>query len=273
MAAFSAGGAGGSVGDYEPQRKSTDVHWLAVFSGFGVFCLFFLILAFSEGSPARLTRGINYQGKNCGIDASVRHLPYLYVPLDPRESYATLMLDDARCVESCPTEEDVEAGKTIPVPVRETEIDSGGRNSALTVQYMLQSPAYAATVMAGAYCVPLDTSLRSQMAPILNGSFRQAQIALGSFRASWWCVVGYTFLAGIFSAGFAMMLRLSPGVVLGVGAIWTICLAIVAGAQLVKSGLGGVLDPDKGSFYSLDYSWALFVSCPEGGAGWRDPCT
>ncbi|PFH33872.1 hypothetical protein BESB_080880 [Besnoitia besnoiti] len=244
--------------DYELQRKKTDLHWFFVFSGFAAFCLCFLLLAFSEGSPARLTRGLNYQGKTCGVDASVRALPYLYVPLDPRERYASLMLDDARCVAECPREQDVEAGKTVPVPIRETETDPS-RSSAITVQFALQSPAYATTLMAGAYCVPLDTSLRTQIGTILNSHFRQVQVALGSFRSAWWCVAGYTILAALFAAGFSILLRLSPGVVLGVAAVWALCLSAVAGGYLVANGLSGVLDPDKGNFYSLDYSWALFV--------------
>ncbi|KFG56706.1 plasma-membrane choline transporter [Toxoplasma gondii RUB] len=241
-----------------PQRKSTDVHWLLAFAGLACVTFFFLLLAFAEGSPSRLTRGLNYQGKTCGVDGSVRDLPFLYVPLDPRERYASLMVDDARCVSQCPSEQDVEAGKTIPVPVRETDTDPN-RSSSITVQFALQSPAYAATLMAGAYCVPLDTSLRQQMGAVLNSHFRQIQVALGSFRAAWGCVFGYTILAAFFAAALAFLLRLSPGVVLGATAVWTICLAVVAGASLVSTGLSGVLDPDKGNFYALDYSWALLV--------------
>lgn len=244
--------------DIEPKRKVTDQNWLAAFSAFFLFCLFFVLLAITEGSPARLYKGINYQGKTCGVDPEVRDLPYLYFPLDPRESFASIMLQDGRCVAKCPTEEGVENGMTIPVPVRETTIDSS-KTSAMTVEFLLLSPAYAGTLMADAYCIPLDPSLRAQLAPALNSTFRQMQLAIGSFFCAWGTVSGYLILAIIFSLAFSASVRVAPGLVLGVAALSSIVLSFIAGGSLIRSGFNGVLDQDKGSFYSLDYTWAMFV--------------
>lgn len=244
--------------DIEPKRRVTDRNWLAVLAGFFVFCALFVLLAITEGSPARLYKGMNYQGKTCGVDPEVRDLPYLYFPLDPRESFASIMLQDGRCVAKCPTEEDVENGMTIPTPVRETSIDSS-KTSALTVEFLLLSPAYAGTLMADAYCIPLDPSLRSQLAPALNGTFRQMQMAIGSFICAWGTIFGYLLLAIIISLAFSVSVRAAPGIVLGVSALSTIVLSFIAGGSLITSGFYGVLDQDKGSFYSLDYTWAMFV--------------
>lgn len=243
----------------EPKRRVTDRNWLAAFSCFLLFCFSLLLLAFSEGSPARLYRGMNYQGKTCGVDPEVADLPYLYYPLDPRETFASVMLGDGRCVAHCPTEEDVEGGMTISTPVRETTVDSS-KTSAVTVEFLLLSPAYASTLMADAYCIPLDPSLRSQLAPALNGTFRQMQLAVGSFCCCWGTVVGYLVLALVMSLAYAASVRAAPGLVLGVAALSSILLSFIAGGCLIRSGFNGVLDHDKGSFYSLDYTWAMFVS-------------
>lgn len=243
----------------EPKRRVTDQNWLVAFSVFMLFCSFFVMLAFTEGSPARLYKGMNYQGKTCGVDPEVRDLPYLYYPLDPRESFASIMISDARCVAKCPTEEDVENGLTIPTPIRETSIDSA-RTSAITAEYLLLSPAYAATLMADAYCIPLDPSLRSQLVPALNNTFRQMQFAIGSFVNSWGCVFGYLFLAVFVSIIFSASMRLSPGLLFGSAAAGSIGLAFLAGGVLIRSGFSGVLDQDKGNFFSLDYTLAMFVS-------------
>ncbi|KAL8447531.1 hypothetical protein Emed_004319 [Eimeria media] len=243
--------------DVEPKRRVTDRNWMVAFGSFLLFSLFFVLLAFTEGSPARLYKGMNYQGKTCGVDPEVRDLPYLYFPLDPRESFASLMLRDGRCVAKCPTEEDVENGLTIPVPVRETTVDSS-KTSALTVEFVLLSPAYASTLMADAYCIPVDSSLLSQIAPALNGTFRQMQLAVGSFVCAGGTVFGYLLLAVVFSLVFAASIRISPGLVLGAAAASSILLSFVAGGSLIKSGFRGVFDQAKGSFYSLDYTWAMF---------------
>ena len=237
----------------EPKRRVTDQNWLAFFSAFMLFCLFFVVLAFTEGSPSRLYKGMNYQGKTCGVDPEVRDLPYLYFPLDPREAFASIMINDGRCVAKCPTEEDVENGLTIPTPIRETSIDAA-RTSAITAEYLLLSPAYAATLMADAYCIPLDPSLRSQLVPALNNTSRQLQFAVGSFVNSWGCVFGYLFLAVFVSLAFSASIRLAPGLLFGVAAAGSIGLAFLAGGSLIKNGFSGVLDQDKGNFYSLDYA-------------------
>ncbi|CDJ41678.1 hypothetical protein, conserved [Eimeria tenella] len=244
--------------DAEPKRRVTDQNWLGAFSAFLLFCLFFVVLALTEGSPSRLFKGMNYQGKTCGVDPEVRDLPYLYFPLDPRESFASIMLNDGRCVAKCPTEEDVEGGLTIPTPIRETSIDPS-KTSAMTVEYLLLSPAYAATLMADAYCIPLDPSLRSQLSPALNNTFRQVQLAIGSFYSAWGTIFGYLIFAVFTSLAFSASIRLSPGLVLGSAAISSIVLSFAAGGLLIKSGFTGVLDQDKGSFYSLDYTLAMFI--------------
>ncbi|OEH80165.1 hypothetical protein cyc_00245 [Cyclospora cayetanensis] len=242
----------------EPKRRVTDRNWLAVFAAFLLFCLCFVLVALTEGSPARLYKGMNYQGKACGVDEAVKDLPYLYFPLDPRESFASIMLQDGRCVAKCPTEEDVENGVAIPVPVRETTVDTS-KTSAMTVEFLLLSPAYASTLMADAYCIPLDPSLRSQLAPALNSTFRQLQLAIGSFFCAGGSVFGYLVLAVIFSLAFAASVRAAPGFVLGGAAVSTIALAFISGGSLIKSGFNGVLDQDKGSFYSFDYTLAMIV--------------
>ncbi|CDI85073.1 hypothetical protein, conserved [Eimeria praecox] len=244
--------------DAEPKRRVTDHNWFLAFVAFMLLCSFFVLLAFTEGSPARLYKGMNYQGKTCGVDPEVRDLPYLYFPLDPRESFASIMTSDARCVAKCPTQEDVDNGLTIPTPMRETSID-GSKTSVVTAEYLLLSPAYASTLMADAYCIPLDPSLRSQLVPVLNNTFRQLQFAIGSFVNSWGCVFGYLLLAVFFSIIFSASIRLSPGLLFGSAAAGSIGLAFLAGGVLIKSGFSGVLDQDKGNFYSLDYALAMFV--------------
>ncbi|KAL8425635.1 hypothetical protein Efla_003355 [Eimeria flavescens] len=243
--------------EVEPKRRVTDRNWLVLFASFLLLCLFFVLIALTEGSPSRLYRGMNYQGKTCGVDAEVKDLPYLYFPLDPRESFASLMLRDGRCVAKCPTEEDVENGMTIPAPVRETTVDPS-KTSAMTVEFLLLSPAYSATLIADAFCVPVDASLRAQMAPALNGTFRQMQFAVGSLYTAGGTVFGYLLLSVVLSFAFAVCTRASPRVLLAVAAVSSILLSFVAGGNLIKSGFRGVFDSDKGSFYSLDYTWAMF---------------
>ncbi|CDJ52092.1 hypothetical protein, conserved [Eimeria brunetti] len=257
-AADSNSAEGTQSAENEPKRRVTDHNWFVSFAVFMAFCFLFVVLAFTEGSPARLYKGMNYQGKTCGVDPEVRDLPYLYYPLDPRESFASIMISDARCVAKCPTEEDVENGLTIPTPIRETSVDAS-RTSALTAEYLLLSPAYAATLMADAYCIPLDPSLRSQIVPALNNTFRQLQFATGSFVNSWGCVFGYLFLAVLISLVFSASIRLAPGLLFGSAAAGSIGLAFFAGGVLIKSGFSGVLDQDKGNFYSLDYALAMFA--------------
>lgn len=242
-----------------PERKVTDRHWLLAISAFMSLCVVFAITALTEGNPSRLNRGMNYQGKTCGVDPEVRDLPYLYFPLDPRESFASIMLNDGRCIERCPTEQDVENGLTVPIPVRETTVDSE-KTSAVTVEFLLQSPAYASSVMADAYCIPLEPSLRTQMSSAFTGTLRQLQMAVGSFASASGPLVGYLMLSVILSFLFAQSIKSSPGTVLMTSVVASILLCFFAGGRLISSGFNGILDRDRGSFYYLDYTWAMFVS-------------
>lgn len=63
------------------RRHPTDVCCLFLFGGFWVV-LSWLVLSSLSGSssPVRLTAGIDWMGRACGLDKGVEHLPYLYWP-------------------------------------------------------------------------------------------------------------------------------------------------------------------------------------------------
>ncbi|KAL8454677.1 hypothetical protein Emag_001385 [Eimeria magna] len=62
------------------KRQPTDVWCLSLFGFCWILLLWLVGSSLHGASPQRLTAGIDWLGRVCGVDAGVQHLPYLYWP-------------------------------------------------------------------------------------------------------------------------------------------------------------------------------------------------
>lgn len=61
-------------------RAPTDMAFLIVFCGAWLMLLIVVSPSVKSYSPLRLISGIDWQGRTCGYDSGVEHLPYVYWP-------------------------------------------------------------------------------------------------------------------------------------------------------------------------------------------------
>lgn len=89
-------------------RYSTDVCCLFLFGGCWVILAWLVLSSLSNSSPLRLTAGIDWKGRVCGLDEGVENLPYLYWPSKvPPQVTTDTELDSCSllpvCTSACPT--------------------------------------------------------------------------------------------------------------------------------------------------------------------------
>lgn len=150
------------------ERKVTDGRALLVFVGYLGVAGYVAFLAFLYGSSGRLNHAVNYHGGVCGVSPGLTQYPYLYYPLDPASSQQHLLASARKCVQTCPTADDVNANKVVPILRSQVERSPKG-TSAVLLEYTVNSPVYASTPFAGRLCIPSDPSLAAVLGRILLG--------------------------------------------------------------------------------------------------------
>eukprot|EP00914_Ancora_sagittata_P017159 GHVO01033857.1.p1 GENE.GHVO01033857.1~~GHVO01033857.1.p1 ORF type:complete len:683 (-),score=10.83 GHVO01033857.1:116-2164(-) len=240
-------------------RSMTDSGCFVIFAvflaGMGIVALYSLM----HGEPARLYKGVNFNGKTCGYHAGVQQLPYLYYPLDPSNSNSmTLLVEDGRCVKFCPSSEDVKAGRTIPVTKRHTEPGKDG-GSVLTVEYNLHTPAYSSEIVGNALCLPKESRLRAQAAHAFGIRWRQIAFAIGSMSAAFPVMISYAVVGVAVAIGITSLLQWIPSLVLWVSSIYLVCTMIGGGISLMHFGNRGLIHDIGATIFMLNYRWTVII--------------
>jgi hypothetical protein len=172
------GSSAGSDEDFSPEaggimkRRCTDVAWLLVFGVF-LWCQGYIaVRGFREGNLDKLTRGLDWKGRLCGVDPNVSGKPLLYwcgngslqtfevggqsgepVQITVPES---LDLETPICVEKCPRDSE----ELVYCPTTATvSKDITGEPPELTmvttiVQEVAGQAAYPTVVAGGRLCLP-----------------------------------------------------------------------------------------------------------------------
>ena len=99
-------------------RGCTDLCGLIMFIVAVVLLAGLAVTAYQEGEVARLYKGINYNGRLCGLDHPVEAKPYLFWPKSP--SSGDIDPSTPLCVKKCPTEDDANKAVTVNYPERTT---------------------------------------------------------------------------------------------------------------------------------------------------------
>eukprot|EP00930_Biecheleria_cincta_P016319 TRINITY_DN1331_c0_g1_i1.p1 TRINITY_DN1331_c0_g1~~TRINITY_DN1331_c0_g1_i1.p1 ORF type:complete len:873 (+),score=110.36 TRINITY_DN1331_c0_g1_i1:41-2659(+) len=202
-------------------RRCTDLVCVVIFIVWWVGILIFLTVVKNkeiDGRPysdiRRLTHGMDYQARLCGVDAEVQNLPYLFwcrtsaTDTDFSTAPTALNLKHPVCVSECPYMPAGAANETGPSQVECLLPESGtGTNGAIQPQanvpasqlgnvqnYFLMfwqrtayTTPYNTSLLTGRYCLPIDRTLKaavlSSSGPL--NSFQRLYKSIGSFQDCW----------------------------------------------------------------------------------------
>lgn len=202
-------------------RRCTDLACCFVFLIYLLFCLTFLTASWHHGNVGRLTHGVDFYGRTCGVDAGVENAPFLYWCRQDPESVGVptvVDLDRPSCVAYCP---ETETPTSTPVQCLlrdkhdKQELTQQQLGNVRTMVFEMQesiveTAPYVTHPRGGRYCIPKDPKLEDI---VLNDnralgplSARRWLTMLGTLSHVYWVlllsavltsILGYTFLYGI----------------------------------------------------------------------------
>eukprot|EP00916_Digyalum_oweni_P016386 GHVL01026873.1.p1 GENE.GHVL01026873.1~~GHVL01026873.1.p1 ORF type:complete len:269 (+),score=23.97 GHVL01026873.1:153-959(+) len=222
------------IEDTTEDRRCTDIPCCLIFLAFIGVLLYVLAIGASEGNPGRLYRGINYNGKVCGVDFGVIDKPYLFWPTSPDPPFE-VDLDTPVCISSCPTQEDVDAGMTVNYPSRKT-ISNDDTHTITTAVDSTPVAVYASKPFLHSYCEPLNTNLAHHVTKGASSHFRQFQEAMAGVGTAWPVLVGALGVTILLCFIYGSMLRFCVGaLVITVSIVSTVSLFLI-GIGLIEAG-------------------------------------
>uniref|UniRef100_A0A0G4I7C8 Choline transporter-like protein n=1 Tax=Chromera velia CCMP2878 TaxID=1169474 RepID=A0A0G4I7C8_9ALVE len=233
-------------------RSITDAWALGLFAAMVVGILWASIHGFMGGNPARLYKGVNFQGKVCGVDAGLTDRPFVFFPLDAESP--TVNIQKGLCVARCFTQADAENGVTVKVPwaVEGAEADVSTGTTA--------TPVYATSLVADAYCIPEKGSEQTPVLEQLSSAFTQLQMGIGSLSQSWFIlVVAFVWSLGL-SFCFVYFLSVGPEWIFHLFFGLTELFLVVLGVGGVVAGTTDLLNPLKfSSMTSVADFWFILL--------------
>lgn len=196
-------------------RRVSDLPCCFIFLLFGLLCLTLVFNAFQHGNMGRLTHGVDYYGRVCGVDAGVENMPFLFwCRADPASTLepAGLDLDRPSCVPYCP----VSIGGNVSIPCLQPHkhnsdlvtAEQFGNKKTLVFEMqesIVETAPYATRPRGGRYCIPTDPALAdvvlSDNRALGLFSSNRALTLLGTLGHLWW-LLALCCLVSIFM-GFA----------------------------------------------------------------------
>lgn len=197
--------------------KPLDGGWCIAFIVYLIGCGGIVAYGIWKGDPRRLTHGIDYYGRLCGVDAGVEKTPYLYYCGSkysasgfPRQ----IDLESPSCVDRCPNTTAEYIPCIMPMETKTIPSMGPGQMSAtnpkadvietiqeVSVQSIASVSAYPSRPIGGLYCIPdfKNTTLEEEVAHGPLGGMHQILTAIGSFRRGWPVLLGACLLAIILS--------------------------------------------------------------------------
>eukprot|EP01068_Selenidium_serpulae_P018393 Selendium_serpulae@DN6454_c2_g1_i1.p1 len=260
-----------TVENEAPSRKTTDMWALVLLLAFLAGGVVVAVDSTARGSIPSLYRGVNYSGLVCGVDPPVLDMPFLYFPLDPTKSTHSLLLKDGRCVEACPSVDDVKAKRTIPVSRRDTQLDPK-HGSAVVMEFRVQTPVYATRLVANSFCVPADAALARQLTPILASRSSQLSMALGGVASAWPVIVMFVGLGYALTVlMWVVMIRATAMLAVALSVAGAVVGCVMGGGYIVATGMFAVGGAEElrivKSLYSMNYLWSIIVGVAVIGVG------
>jgi len=182
----------------EPRHK-TDLWCSLVFLLYLALMVFIFLYSVWNGDPRRLTHGVDYRGRVCGVDSGVEDLPYMYWCGSPErigEFPAELLYDSTTCVENCPSGMEDTVSCLLPAYHNFSNYQGGqyqGINNVETLEVVItQSVAkqvsYPTEIYGGKFCIPAERDNNTLRQEIIDGPWADGyrwQEAFGSVRNTW----------------------------------------------------------------------------------------
>eukprot|EP00919_Chromeraceae_sp_WS-2016_P008749 GHVR01020517.1.p1 GENE.GHVR01020517.1~~GHVR01020517.1.p1 ORF type:complete len:643 (-),score=87.67 GHVR01020517.1:230-2158(-) len=214
-------------------RTCTDVWGLIVFGLLVAAAVLISLHSFSKGKPARLYKGINFNGQVCGVNPHVIHKPFLFWPIDP--IHGTIDKETPLCVKKCPSQEDADNKKTVNYPLRET-VQNVDSHAFTTTQTEVPSPVYATELIADSYCVPPPGNGQHIAAEKMHGHWFQLQKMIGSLESTWELLLAVSILALLLSFLFIFSVSRGPHVLFYIFMGIAIVTLLLLGIGLIVAG-------------------------------------
>ncbi|CAE8738808.1 unnamed protein product, partial [Polarella glacialis] len=218
-------------------RRCTDLVCVAIFA---IYCLMMIVVLWVVKSREvgdhpysdirRLTHGMDYKARLCGIDPGVEEKPFLFfcraTPSDGNFAVVSadqkgnlLNLGHPICVESCPTWSNLtDGGKTQKGPylveclmpestLKEPIIKknpAGNMPFGIVESYFfvvkeetMQTITYSTHLLAGRYCLPTNSTLKAKIVGLTGplSPAKRLHLSIGSYGDCWGVMFGVAFMS------------------------------------------------------------------------------
>jgi len=218
----------------------TDMSCAFLFIAYMVGMVFVMIYGFADGLPERLTHGVDFAGRVCGVSSGVTTKPMAYWcgSIEREGDYPKFLREDGlTCLESCPADTSTlveclnEPSHNFtaisPQNYVEDNMQVVEKFSIIITQSVSKQASYPSSEFGGRFCMPQRQDLHDQVIDgVWHVKYRWPE-AVGSLRDAWplllvcgvialLCGYLYLYLLGKF-AGLIMLMSMIGSAVLMVG--------------------------------------------------------
>eukprot|EP00916_Digyalum_oweni_P006340 GHVL01010922.1.p1 GENE.GHVL01010922.1~~GHVL01010922.1.p1 ORF type:complete len:626 (+),score=50.69 GHVL01010922.1:152-2029(+) len=218
-------------------RRVTDLPCCVAFVLFLIGVVLCSFTALKEGNTERLHRGINYNGKICGVDIGVEDRPYLFWPISPKTNEVDL--ETPMCVKKCFTQEDVDNKVTVNFPERDVS-ENKHEQVQVTTETEMEALVYATKPVLHSYCGPLDHTLANKITHGAYGSFKQFQDAVASLSSGWPVLLLIVIVAVGVCVLYTLMIRFAVRAFVITIVVLALLIFLVLGCGLIEAGTSGL---------------------------------
>mmetsp|Transcript_13382 Transcript_13382/g.31404 ORF Transcript_13382/g.31404 Transcript_13382/m.31404 type:complete len:651 (-) Transcript_13382:107-2059(-) len=270
-----------SDSDAHMPLRCTDLLCVIVFISFLGGMVSIMVYALRNGDPRRLTHGINWQGRFCGVDDNVSDKPLLYwcgegnktgiqytggVPTD-------FNLHGPICISECPTD-DSEAylcPMQSSVEIVETNTPEAQTKTTIIVQEAAPQPSYPTSEFMGRYCIPHpddddeaeDLYDRFVSSTAIGDTSEEFASAWGSIEAAVWPLVVTGIVAIVLTFVYLFLLQLFGKQLFYVSALLVFLMFLLLGLAFISTAFnvtGHQEDSPLFKHLEDDHAWWISIS-------------
>lgn len=230
-----------------PRHSCTDVPCGLVFIAALVYGGYIMTYAFQNGDPRKVTHGIDYEGRICGVDLPWK--PYVYWCKSEGNVFTNLAsVPQGATAWADPTNLDFEhpiCVEECPQSAAESNLcydqATGGSKSVAD---------YATHAIAKRYCFPQAQQIMDKISARMGGHPIAKYIPqiMGTFRTNWQLLLGAFFMGIILSSIYLLLIECLAGVVIWGNIILVIVVSGCSGGYLLYASQNGGIDgmPNSG---------------------------